>query len=559
MLKFRDFFLFLLCVSSLGVALPPESLLAADRKAVSDYIPSDAVAIGIIHPAEVLSAPNLSLMPIEVVQAIGIEYLGIDPLEVQCVTLFAGMPEATGPRGGLVVTMKKEFNIGNLSGQFLSSFEQKSRDGFWVYESKNNPDLLMHQPELDRILIASGGYLKSMLEAGHDASGAIVDLCKQTQPSESLKIIAAFERLGPMVTGLLWQSLGQLPPQLTDLANIGLLAESATLTVELGTESPMLRLEVIGRDEASTDRLQDSFDNALELGRSVAKSELQNGDMGSDAVNQAWMRYINRLDTELSKLMRPKRNGISLEVQVESGFAGSIGGAGTLVGMLLPAVQAAREAARRMSCSNDLKQIGLAIHNYHSAYKRLPDAAFVDSQGRNYLSWRVALLPFLEQQELYGRFKLDEPWNSPHNIELVKEMPEVYACPSSAIGEGKTNYLATVNVSPSSAAKPERIFAFRREGAASQFGDFLDGLSNTILVVEVDESDGVSWTQPADLELNLTKSLSALLNRNTHQGGGHVLMADGAVVFITNSIDERLLEALLTRAGGEVVEEMLNE
>src|SRR5206468_6219088 len=101
-----------------------------------------------------------------------------------------------------------------------------------------------------------------------------------------------------------------------------------------------------------------------------------------------------------------------------------------LIALLLPAVQAAREAARRAQCVNNLKQIGLAMHNYHSSKDSLPPSAIVDKDGKPLLSWRVAILPYIEQQPLYDKFKLDESWDSPNNRQLLKYMPAVYFCPS---------------------------------------------------------------------------------------------------------------------------------
>ena len=106
-----------------------------------------------------------------------------------------------------------------------------------------------------------------------------------------------------------------------------------------------------------------------------------------------------------------------------------------LIALLLPAVQSAREAARRAQCVNNLKQIGLAMHNYQSANNAFPRPAITDKQGKALLSWRIAILPYIEQQELYNKFKLDEPWDSPHNKALLKEMPSTYVCPSRAAGE----------------------------------------------------------------------------------------------------------------------------
>jgi hypothetical protein len=96
---------------------------------------------------------------------------------------------------------------------------------------------------------------------------------------------------------------------------------------------------------------------------------------------------------------------------------------------LLPATQSAREAARRAQCTNNIKQIMLAMHNYHSANNSFP-RDITDKDGKPLLSWRVAILPYIEQAELYNKFKLDEPWDSPHKKELLKEMPTSFNCPT---------------------------------------------------------------------------------------------------------------------------------
>ncbi len=79
----------------------------------------------------------------------------------------------------------------------------------------------------------------------------------------------------------------------------------------------------------------------------------------------------------------------------------------------MPAVFASRSAAHRAQCTNNLKQIALAYHNVHSATNTFPPPAIADKDGKPLLSWRVAILPYVEQQELYNKFKLDEPWDSP--------------------------------------------------------------------------------------------------------------------------------------------------
>ena len=93
-------------------------------------------------------------------------------------------------------------------------------------------------------------------------------------------------------------------------------------------------------------------------------------------------------------------------------------------------VKQAREAAQRSTCKNNLKQIGLALHNYHDRYQSFPPAFVADENGKPMHSWRVLLLPYLDQADLYARYNFNEPWNGPNNLKLGDEIPEVYGCPN---------------------------------------------------------------------------------------------------------------------------------
>ena len=209
--------------------------------------------------------------------------------------------------------------------------------------------------------------------------------------------------------------------------------------------------------------------------------------------------------------------------------------------MLMPAVQAAREAARRAQCVNNLKLITLAMHNYESANGAFPSAAITDKQGKALLSWRVAILPYIEQGPLYKKFKLDEPWDSPHNKALLENLPEAYRCPSRGMVEP---FATTYQVFAGNGALFER-------GKGVRIAEITDGTSNTILVVEADQA--VPWTKPDDLSFDAGAAQALLGAGSSHPGGFNVAMADGSVLFIGGTIDRGLLRALVTRNGGEVV------
>jgi prepilin-type processing-associated H-X9-DG protein len=202
-------------------------------------------------------------------------------------------------------------------------------------------------------------------------------------------------------------------------------------------------------------------------------------------------------------------------------------------------VPAAPEAAPQSLCVNNLKQIGLAMYNFHVEEGHFPPAAITDSNGKPLLSWRVAILPYIEQDSLYRKFKLDEPWDSPHHRSLLAEMPPVFACPSDQEPKSfKTRYQAITG--------PGTIFEGNEGMPVSAI---LDGVSNTLMIIEA--NDPVEWTKPDDQPFGPNLPLPVL--GSGHPGGANALFADGTVRFLKTTIHPVVLGCLITRAGGEIV------
>jgi len=245
---------------------------------------------------------------------------------------------------------------------------------------------------------------------------------------------------------------------------------------------------------------------------------------------------------------RPTSSGMSTGMIIVVVFLiagiGFLACGGVLVALLLPAVQAAREAARRAQCSNNLKQIALAMHNYHDVYRALPPAYTTDENGTPLHSWRTLLLPFMEQQALYAQIHLNEPWNSAHNQQMANTVISLYCCPSEGLPSANTCYMAITGSGT------------MLEGATPvSFSDITDGTSNTIMVAEVHDS-GTPWMAPMDLNLD---SMRMAINggptevRSRHPGGCNVAMGDGSVRFISQTVSPETLRALVTRNDGTVI------
>lgn len=213
--------------------------------------------------------------------------------------------------------------------------------------------------------------------------------------------------------------------------------------------------------------------------------------------------------------------------------------------LLMPVINASRSTARRSACSNNLKQIMLAMHNYHDTRGHWPPNALCDADGRPLLSWRVALLPYLEESALYEEFHLDEPWDSPHNRQLIEAMPACFACPSRQ-GEnpGITSYVGAVG--------PGYLFRPADDCTPTTMRENSDGTSRTIACLEVPAAMGVEWTRPDAPLPALERLLSP--EGQVHGSGILVACADGSVRVLTaDGLTVEMLEAALTIAGGEAV------
>jgi prepilin-type processing-associated H-X9-DG protein len=218
-----------------------------------------------------------------------------------------------------------------------------------------------------------------------------------------------------------------------------------------------------------------------------------------------------------------------------------------LIALLLPAVQAARESARRTQCKNHLHQIGVALRTYNSVHGTFPPAYIADEDGKPMHSWRVLILPYLDEQLLYEQYNFDEPWDGPTNKLLWGRMPKVFACPSDPqTASQETSYMVIVG--------PNTMFPGTEPTGPS---DCRDGLSNTLCVVETANSQ-VTWTEPTDLDsaqmLFEVKPGGDGEIGSYHAYGANVLYGDGHVLFLPDSIAPEQLEALSTRNGGETVD-----
>jgi len=188
---------------------------------------------------------------------------------------------------------------------------------------------------------------------------------------------------------------------------------------------------------------------------------------------------------------------------------------------------------------NAWRQVGLAMHNFESAFRTLPPR--YSEMFHRGLSWRVQILPFLGQGQLYGKFRLNEPWDSEHNRKLIPEMPAVYRVASEALhAVGKTTMVLP--------RYPQSMFP---ASGGVRFAEVTDGLSNTAMLVEADPDHGVVWTQPDDWNVDPDSPKAGWAGNS--RDWSPIVLGDGSVVAVPKAIEAKDLLALITRAGGEEI------
>jgi len=212
---------------------------------------------------------------------------------------------------------------------------------------------------------------------------------------------------------------------------------------------------------------------------------------------------------------------------------------------ILQSPPAAREAARRVQCQNNLRQIGLALLAYEATHGAFPPAFYTDDHGKPTISWRVAILPYMEHMDLYRAFDAKQSWDSPKNRVPGNIHLEVFRCPSdpgATAGPAETNYVRIVGKDTVGGMPNEAV----------KLSDITDGPANTIMVVEVSGLH-IPWAEPRDVTVKEFTELIAKGRASHHSGGFQAVMADGSVHFISYGIGPKTLRALLLRNDGQPV------
>jgi hypothetical protein len=510
---------------------------------LSYVVPNPCVLIA-LRPAQLLNAPVAEMLPTEVLQAVGQQQMGVDPLAAEQFVLSIGAPTNGPPpfsalaRFNAAVELKADTDMtvhtekSDLKGKAYLKSRQPMAPSFYSLDEKS-------------ILAATDQFIQQAVnrQAAPPVDPFAATFAAADQGDDLLAMIDVASLRHLIAMGL---AQAQLPPELAPLRELPNLVKTVELRANLSRSAPS-DLILTANNEADARKIITVFDGVKQQMAANIVAKAQEALASEDPIEQAGGRYslrMARLLDERAQLLQEADQIVLFRTDLTTAGGNPMAATaviGTLVALLLPAVQAAREAARRNSSMNNLKQISLGLLNHESARGAMPAQANFDKDGKPLLSWRVHILPFMEQVELYRKFRLDEPWDSEHNKALIPLMPQIYAHPGSKLNpaEGKTNYLGVQGKDHMFSGKPE----------ARRLRDIEDGTSNTITVVQATDERAVIWTKPEDFEPGKDDPDQGL-------GGlaGDIFLAafcDGSVRVISKQIDPAALRALFTISGGE--------
>ncbi len=540
---FRSLLLIAATAAVASAAPPPEFA----------HVPADAVGVAHVRAADLWKHPSMATLRATLDRAGADAVADLDrqfrpaPSTIDRLTAFVTLGRA-GPEFVVLVRFSRPFDPKQVQATSLADAKPVTAAGKTFYVAGGDP-LAFHFLDNQTVAVSDQAGMTAFVSrpAGGGASGfaKLFDAA-----GDKPVVVAVRPRLLPVPK----DALAQVPPDFQPL----LAADLVTLSVGLDPVAKVaVRMEYA--DEAAATAAEGAMRKGLDLLKPFVAQQKQQA--------QAWLKGTGAADgtrplvelpqavgglfglsaaAELEALMADpplKRagNALAAEVTAPGGVLGTTAAVSVAVGLLLPAVQKVREAAARTQSSNNLKQIALALHMYHDAHGSFPPAATTDkTTGKRLLSWRVAILPYLEQDALYKKLKLDEPWDSPNNLPLSKLAIKVYTDPRGTVETPThlTYYKAVVGGGS--------MWDWKK---GKRLQDIHDGTSNTLMVGAF--GPPVPWAAPDDAEFDPNGQLPDLFTPPFN--GLLAAFADGSVRFIRPTVDPKMLKAIITASGGEQV------
>ncbi len=495
------------------------------------YIPEKFIGFFTIRPADMAKSAHLA--PLAELLSENMRP-GIPAEALQQVTLVMPNPQLTD-RGHMLPGSGSEFTIfrTNRSIDFKKNLETSY--GPMKTERHQAKEYWTWGPQLGLIAFHSPDE-KTLLSRPRPSLYEVMDNPQAAQPPTQAGAWQA-EADGPIFGVLNLKSFrelqgGRLPGGFIFQTFAPILnhAENVTFTVD-NQKKPVLKINIACASPEQVPAVEQTVHSALVLLKNIVTSQMKalEGQTGYD------IPATKELFSLASKIIEnAKVTGEGRYLRLSA----PLGDAATIVQAVVPQIQAARMTARRVQSVNNLKNIALAFHNYHATNGHFPPAVLYDKETGTPYSWRVEILPFIEQKALYDLYQFDQPWDSEEN-KLVLQTRPVQLLPPTDLTQTNTAYFALTG--------PETVFTVKK---GTKLQEIMDGTSDTILLVETKRD--IPWTKPEDIPYSPDKPLPKL--GGLTKGGFNVAFCDGSVQFVAEDIAPKTLRHLIEKADGNVVD-----
>lgn len=495
------------------------------------YVPSRAVAVIAVRPAQILARPGMEALAKVLnegaLQPAGVKAEKIEQIKLVITRLKAGLGgdsaaviryqepiDWKAQFGPTIITRPVEATIAGKTYYHSDQGEAATRPAFYLPDDRT----IVVGPEIDvqRAIVESGkrqpDWSQRWQQLATGQAAVMVDL-------EAVGRAAGDEakRQPAAAFAPIWEQ-----------------GQRLFVSAELADQMDVTAKIDCGNDEGAK-RVQETMQAALTLARN-ALDEADRKLAGGPAAQAAALLPLLDMAGEALKQGKLQVEGSTVQFTTQLDFDA----AGSAAVLLAPAVMAARESARRAQSTNNMKQIMIALYNYHDVNGHFPPPVVIGPDGKTPHSWRVEILPFLSQEPLYRQYRMDEPWDSENNKKVLAQAPVQLRDANAGPKSTDTCYFALVG--------PDTMLG-QRGDQGMKLQDILDGTSNTIAIVEAKRA--VPWTKPEDIEVDAAKPLPKV--GGLHPGGFLAGFGDGSVRFLGDNLNQQTLRALISRAGGEQI------
>ena len=515
----------------------------ADKSAidVSLVTPDDFAAI-VLYPRRIAQSPLLAEQLKDQAIAEAIKKFGIDPGEVEQIVVLLSVDEKHPKNRESIPVLITRFTHDVDAKEVLNKWQaaMAPRGPLPITEiqvgGKTCLDLgagdapLAYVPSRNTIVLTTRENMEKVVNVT-ELKGPLWERL-QKAPADNEMIIAVESAALPDFDKIIDAAKDGATPPLVTYLEAAKKLRGGTATVNL-TAPALLRLVLDAKDAEAAGNVEELLQQGVRMARG-----------GLDLAKQAMPKELQSTFGPLLKLADQLADGATAaksgsEVVLDVKRPESLDTAGSSIASAIRKyVMKARADARRVQQINNMKQVILAMLNYEATFRTFPPAV-IEKDGKPLLSWRVHILRFMDEDALFRQFHLDEPWDSPHNLEAAKTIPFAFQSPDDP-SDGKT-----------------RIMLFTGKGAAFDGGkkirmmDIRDATSNTILCVEAGPDKAVPWTKPEDLPFDPENPLAAL--GAVPPQGFLAAFFDGSVRQL--KVDNKTLKALITPDGGEAIDQ----